>query len=141
VKVLVPGEAASSKALPVSEVTVCSVPSSLSTVIVAPGLTEPGVVKLKLLIVMVEAVLPASGEDELADDETAADELDVELDDEPDEPQATSVTAETVARTSRARAWVPDMIRPLCGRSGAGAARTTTRQSPAVQPAAGVRSR
>ena len=138
---LVPGEAASSKALPVSEVTVWSVPSSLSTLIVAPGLTESGVVKLKLLIVMVAAALPPPEEDELADDEPADDELDAVPDDEPDEPQATSATAERAARTSRAGAWVPDMIRPICGRSGAGAARTTTRQTPAVRSAAGVRSR
>jgi hypothetical protein len=95
---------------------------------VAPGLTESGVVKLKLLIVMVEAVLLASEEDEAADDELEGGELDVvpDEDDDPEEPQATSVTAETAARTSRAGAWVPDMIRPVCGRSGAGAGRTTT---------------
>jgi hypothetical protein len=72
---------------------------------VAPGLTESGVVKPKLLIVMVEAVLPASAEDEAADDEPAGAELDVELDDDdPEEPQATSATAQTAARTSRAGA-------------------------------------
>jgi hypothetical protein len=124
VNVLVPGEAASLNALPVSAVTVCAVPSLLSTVIVAPGLTESGAVKLKLLIVMVEAVPPAWGEDdEPEDDELEVDELEDAADDEdgePDEPQATSVIAHRPARTSRAGAWVTDTTRPLSGRSSVG---------------------
>jgi hypothetical protein len=84
---------------------------------VAPGVTGSGVVKLKSLIVMVEAVLPASEEEEPEDDE----EPDVapEDDDEPDEPQATRVTAHRPARNSRAGAWVPDMSGPICGRLSA----------------------
>jgi hypothetical protein len=134
VKVLVPGEAASSNALPVSEVTVCDVPSLLFTVTVAPGLTESGVEKLKSSIVIVEAVLPAS-EEEDADDA----ELDVvpEDDDEPDEPQATSATAHRPASTSRAGAWFPDITVPSVG--GRSAGRTATGQRPAVRPGAGVR--
>ena len=45
---LVPGEAASSKALPVSAVTVWSVPSLLSTVMVAPGLTETSLLPMAI---------------------------------------------------------------------------------------------
>jgi hypothetical protein len=45
--------------LPLSAVTVCGTPSSLSTVMLAPGLTESGVVNAKLLIVMVEGAPPA----------------------------------------------------------------------------------
>jgi hypothetical protein len=64
------------------------------------------------LIVMVEAVLPASEEDEPEDDEP---DVAPEDDDEPDEPQATRVTAHRPARNSRAGAWVPDMSRPSVG--------------------------
>src|SRR4051812_3229042 len=85
--VLVPGEAASSNALPLSAVTVCATPSLYSTVMVAPGLTELGVVNAKLLIVMVEAVPPDWEVDEV---EGVAFE-----DDEP--PQATSATAHKAA--------------------------------------------
>lgn len=99
VKVLVPSDAWSSNAPPVSAVTVWAVPSWLSTVTVAPGLTEAGVEKAKPLIVIVEAALTASDEDEPADDEL---EVAPEDDGEPDEPQPTRVTAHRPARTSRA---------------------------------------
>src|SRR4051812_293353 len=118
VKVLVPEPAGSSNELPSSEVTVCAVPSWLSTVMVAPGLTESGIWNSKLLIVMVASLLPASEEAEPDDDEDD-DELEVESedDDEPDEPQATRPTAHRPATTSRAEAWVLDMGRSLCERS------------------------
>jgi hypothetical protein len=120
VKVVVPSEAESSKELPSSEVTVCSVPSLLSTVIVAPGLTESGVENWKPEIVIVAAALPASEEDALADDELDDDSA-VELDDdEPDGPQATRATAHRPTRTERVRTSVRDMTVPSMGGGCAG---------------------
>src|SRR4051812_16112648 len=116
VKVLVPVSAGSSNAPPSSEVTVCAVPSLLSTVMLAPGLTESGVVKLKSLIVMVEAWLLASEERETEDDDS---DVAPEDDDVPPEPQATSAQAHRPARTSRTDARVLDMSRPIRARSSA----------------------
>jgi hypothetical protein len=117
VKVVVPSEAESSKELPSSEVTVCSVPSLLSTVIVAPGLTESGVENWKPEIVIVAAALPASEEDALEDDDSA---VELEDDDEPDGPQATRATAHRPTRTERVRTSVRDMTVPSMGGGCAG---------------------
>src|SRR3954466_10891029 len=117
VKVLVPVSAGSSNAPPSSEVTVCAVPSLLSTVMLAPGLTESGVVKLKFSIVMVEAWLPESEEGDTEDDDDS--DVAPEDDDVPPEPQVASAQAHRPARTSRADARVLDMSRPIRARSSA----------------------
>jgi hypothetical protein len=98
-------------------VTVCAVPSLLSTVMLAPGLTESGVVKLKFSIVMVEAWLPASEEGDTEDDDDS--DVAPEDDDVPPEPQVASAQAHRPARTSRADARVLDMSRPIRARSSA----------------------
>jgi hypothetical protein len=113
---------------------------------VAPGLTESGVSKVKDLIVMVASLLPASEADEPEDDaEDDADdeELDVEPEDdeEPDEPQATRPAAHRVATASRTAAWVLDMSRSPLWAVGCVGRWTATCQDPAVRPGAGVRLR
>jgi hypothetical protein len=83
VKVLFPGCDWSSKAPPLSAVTVCACESRFFTVILAPGATEAGSVYLKSLIVMTSPDEPP--------------EPDAEFDEPPpDEPQA--VVARTTAK-------------------------------------------
>jgi hypothetical protein len=109
VKVLVADDAWSSKAFPLSAVTVWAVPSSLWTVTVAPGLTDAGVWKAKPLMVITaaEAVVPAAD----VEDAAAEDEVEVEVDEfavafPPDDevPQPARATANRLAATPR-RIW------------------------------------
>jgi len=85
VKLLVPLFAWSSKAFPLSAVTVCAIESSFFTLIFAPGATDVGVVYLKSLIVMVAAEEPAEPD--------SADDPDAPVD--PDEPQAVTAVRKT----------------------------------------------
>jgi hypothetical protein len=107
VKLLFPGGAGSSKAFPLSAVTVWATVSMLVTLTFAPGPTEGGVVKPKSLIVI-------TGADEVpvADPAADADELVSPPVDAPVEPQAVTVP--------RATAHTQDTTALRVGRSGAG---------------------
>jgi hypothetical protein len=129
VKLLLPGGAGSSKAPPMSAVTVCATASMLFTVTVAPGLTEWGVVKPKSLMAITaggEAVVPDPEADDEPDPVAAVAETDAAPADDPLEPHADRAATATAHRgtnttrrglRSRTGARVPDMSRHhLCGR-------------------------
>jgi hypothetical protein len=90
VKLLVPVFAWSSKASPLSAVTVWAAESSFVTLIFAPGATDAGVVYLKSLIVMVSADEPPDPPAE-------------EPFDDPDDPQAVAVRSTAQAQDTTVR--------------------------------------